>query len=127
VHWSRTERRCSRFDLARLISLATIHVIGPHFALSNHLLVLDIVLVDKVVITAGDESSFIFDNLETPSLTIEVRSINNSSVGTVDVDGLNLTIIMSDNDLTIENIDSRGKVILFKSNLSQELIFTLIA
>lgn len=45
----------------------------------------------------------------------------------IDVHGLDLSIIMTYDDFAIKNIDSGGKVVLLKSNLSQELILTLIA
>jgi hypothetical protein len=127
MHGLGTECGSSRFDLASLVSLTTIHVVSPDLAFSQELLILDAVLVNDVIITTGNEGTLVLKNLETPGLSVEVGSLNELFIGSIDVDSLNLTIVMSNSNLAVQNVNSRSKVILFKCNLSQELIFALVA
>jgi len=69
------------------------------------LLVFDAELEDCIVISASEEGSLILEHLKTPSLSIVVGIMNSGPVCAVDVDGLDSTIVMTDQDLTIQKIE----------------------
>ena len=102
----RTESRCGGLDLIGLVWFSLVHVVGPDLAFSDQAFVLDAVLVDQVVVTTGEESAFILNNLKTPSLTVVVRSVNQLLVTSINVHCLNLTVVVTDDDLSIKDIDS---------------------
>jgi hypothetical protein len=105
MNWITTHSGCSRLDLLGLVTLAAIQLISPNFALSDQFLVFDAVLEDLIVISAGEEGSLVLKHLETPRLSIVVRIMNSLPVGAVDVDGLDSTVVVTDQDLTIQKID----------------------
>ena len=74
---------------------------GPDLSFSDHLLVLDAELVNDVIITACQESTFLFNDLESPSLTIAMGCIDELLVASINIDGLDLTIVVTDCDLAI--------------------------
>jgi hypothetical protein len=78
-----------------------VQVEGPDLSFSDHFLVLDAVLVDNVIITTCQEGTFFFNDLESPSLTIAMRCIDELLVASINVDSLDLTIVVTDSDLAI--------------------------
>jgi len=101
MDWSWTESRGSRLDLVSLIWLSTMKVEGPYLSFSDHLLVLDAELVNDVIITTCQESTFLFNDFESPSLTIAMGCIDELLVASINIDGLDLTIVVTDCDLAI--------------------------
>lgn len=97
----RGKRRSRRLDLIRLIWLASHQIKGPDFALLEHGLVFYAILVDKIIISTCKESSLILDNLKTPGFTIAVRGINQFFVCSIDVYGLDLSIVVTDENLSV--------------------------
>jgi len=73
----------------------------PDLSFSNHLLVLDAELVNEVIVTTCQESTFLFKNLESPSFTITMRCIDELLVASVNIDCLDLTVVVTDSDLAI--------------------------
>jgi len=69
------------------------------------LLVFDAELVDCIVISTGEEGSLILEHLKTPRLSIVVRMLDGLSVCAIDLDGLDSTIVVTDQDLTIQKIE----------------------
>jgi len=102
------------------------HISRPNLALFDHLLILNAELVDHVVVTAGQEGSIFFDNVETPGFTIVMTYVHQLFIGSINIDGLDFTIVVSDENLFVKDVEGRGEVIGLKRDLSQVLKLSLI-
>lgn len=126
MSWSGGQGCSSRLDLFGLVWLTAMEFVRPNLSLLDHLLVLDAVLVDGIVITASQKGSFFLKNFETPSLTIEVRNVDELLVGSICIDDLDSSVVMSDKDSTVHNIERGGVVIDVEWDLSDELILSTL-
>jgi len=124
---SRSHSGGGGLDLLSLVWLSTEKIVRPDLSLLDHLLVLDAVLVDGVVISAGQESTFFLEDFETPSLTVEVRNVDELLVGSISVNDLDSTVVMTYKDSAIQDIEGGSVVVDIERNLSHELVLSSLA
>lgn len=74
---------------------------GPYLSFSDHLFILDAELINDVIITTCQESTFLFNDFESPSLTVAMRCVDELLAASINVDCLDLTIIVTDCNLAI--------------------------
>mmetsp|Transcript_19392 Transcript_19392/g.29768 ORF Transcript_19392/g.29768 Transcript_19392/m.29768 type:complete len:355 (-) Transcript_19392:470-1534(-) len=117
----------SRLHVGGLVCLSVEQVVAPHLALLDALSVLDAVLVELVVVTAGQEGALVLDDLEAPRLSVVVRDTDHLLVGAVDINGLDNTVVVANQDLAIQDIEGGSEVIHLKRDSSQELVLTSLA
>lgn len=127
VSWGGGHGSGGRLDLLGLIRLSAEEVVGPNLSLLDHLPVLDGILVDGVVVSASQECTFVFENFKSPSLSIEVGDVDELLVSSISVHHLDSSVVMSNKDSAVQNIDGGGVVVDIKRDLSNELVFTLVA
>lgn len=78
---------------------------SPDFTFLKHFLSLDIKLINFVIITTSEESTLLLDNFKTPSFTVMMRSIDKLLVSSIDINSLDDTIVVTNSDLSIQNIN----------------------
>lgn len=126
VFWGLTQSGSGRLDLFGFIWLTLVHLLSPNFTLLNQFFIFDAEFEDFVIVTAGQESTFFFDDLETPRFTVVMSNTVEHSVGAVKVDSLDGAIIVANENLAVQDVECRGGVKLLEVDLSDELIFTLL-
>lgn len=126
LNWFFRHSWSCRFNFWSFICFSTHHVKGPNFSLFNHFFIFYAELINLVIISTCQISTFILDYFKTPCFPIAMRWINQFLVCSININCLNFTIIVSNKNLSIQNIKRWCKVVLFQCNLSQELIFSLI-
>ena len=77
----------------------------PNLARSEHSLLPDADFVEFVVVTAGQESALLRNDLETPAFTVVVTGGNEVLISALDVHCDDSAIIVTDKDLSIQEID----------------------
>ena len=122
---SLTEGGSGRLVFLLRIVFTTVQLYAPNLALLNQLFVLDAEFKDFVVITTSEESSFVLKNHETPGLTVMMCDIHDFSSGTVNIDSLNSTVVMTNSDLAIQDVKSRCLIVLLKVDLSDKFVCTI--
>lgn len=91
-----------------------------NFSLSKHLFVFNAVLIDGVVVSAGQESTLGLNDAEAPSLSIVVGGIDKLFVGPVNIHGLNDTIVVTNKNFSVHDVEGGSKMEDLKLNLSEE-------
>jgi len=104
MSWSGGHGGGGRLNLTGFVWLSTVQVVGPNFTLLDHLLVLNAELIDGVIITTSQESTFFLEDFETPSFTVKMRNVDKLLVCSVSVDNLDSSIIVTNENSTIQNI-----------------------
>ena len=64
--------------------------------------------------------------MQAPGFTVVVRRVNDLTVAAINVDGLNLAIVVTDQDASVKNVEGAGLTELLERDLSEELVFTLV-
>ena len=90
---------------------------GPDLAFLDNFFVLDAELKDLVIITTSQEGASILQDLKTPRLAVVMRDIDELLAGSIDVDDLNSSIVVSNKHSAIEEIKTRSMMIHIKRNL----------
>jgi len=103
---SLTKGGSGRLVLFLFILITIVHLYAPNYSLLNQLFVLDAKFKDFVVITTSYESTFVFKNLKTPGLTVMMSNTDDLSTCSVNIDSLNGTIVVTNSDLVIQNVES---------------------
>jgi len=127
MSWGGSHGGGSGLDLLGLVWLSAEEIIRPDLSLLDHLLVLDAVLVDGVVISTGQEGSFLLEDFETPSLTVEVRNIDELLVSSISVNDLDSSVVMTNENSAIQDIKGRSVIVDIEWNLSNELVLSSLA
>ena len=55
-----------------------------------------------------------------------MRRVNDLTVAAINIDGLNLAIVVTDQDASVKNVKGAGLTELLERDLSEELVFTLV-
>ena len=76
----------------------------PNLARSEHSLLCDADFVEFVVVTGGQESALLRNDLETPAFTVVVSGRNQLLISALEVQCDNSAIIVADKDLSIQEI-----------------------
>lgn len=71
----------------------------------NQFFIFDAELEDLVVVTTGQESTFFFDDLETPGFTVVMSNTMEHSVGAVNVDSLDGAIVVANENLAVQDVE----------------------
>jgi len=87
-----------------LVGLAIVVFRKPNLARSEHSLLPDADLVEFVVVTAGQESALLRNDLETPAFTVVVSGRNQLLISALDVHCDDSAIVVADKDLSIQEI-----------------------
>ena len=93
---------------------------GPDLSRSKNTFISDADLVELVIISTGQESSALLNNLETPRFSIAMGSIDKSLISSIHVDCNDSTIIMTKYNLVIKNINGRCEMLNGAIDLSDE-------
>lgn len=104
LNWVRAHSGGSRLDLGGLVRLATEELEGPNLALLDHFLVFHVDLEDLIVVSASEEGSLVLEDLKTPSFSIVMRYVDELLVGAIDVDCLDSTVVVTDQNLSIQDV-----------------------
>jgi hypothetical protein len=124
LNWTGTHCWGSRFDLVSFIRFASHQLLRPNFSLLDNFFILDAEFTNLVIISTSKESSLILNDLKTPWFTITMRNVDQLLITSILHDCLNSTVVMTNKNFSIKDINWWGEVTVLKSDLSDKLVFT---
>jgi hypothetical protein len=107
MSWVIRNSRSSASDLIGSVWVSIVVLLcGPNGTRSENSLFSDTDLMELVIVTTSQVSSGFLNDFETPGFTITMSGIDKSLIGTIYVDSNNSTVIVTENNLVVKEIDS---------------------